>query len=145
MPEYDTALLYFKVLHVDQSNPKHGYRIGEGWIESSPEDEHLEVLVDKKLSLAHQCVLAAQKTNYILAVPRAGQRRGFILPLYSTAVRPYVKSGIPDKKDVDVFYWVWRGGTKMIRQLKLSRLRELGLFLLENRRIQGDLIAPFST
>ncbi|GAB0191140.1 triadin [Grus japonensis] len=30
-----------KVLHVSQGNPKHNYRLGGGWIESSPEEKDL--------------------------------------------------------------------------------------------------------
>ncbi|GAB0204668.1 cAMP-dependent protein kinase inhibitor alpha [Grus japonensis] len=30
-----------KVLHMGQCNPKHSYRLGEKWIESSPEEKNL--------------------------------------------------------------------------------------------------------
>lgn len=36
----------YKLLHLGQSNLKHKYRLSTEWIESSPEDQDLRVLVD---------------------------------------------------------------------------------------------------
>ncbi|GAB0179146.1 hypothetical protein GRJ2_000379900 [Grus japonensis] len=83
-----------KVLHVGRRNPKHDYRLGEEWIESSPEDKDLGVLIDEKLSMRQQCALAAQKANHILGCINRGvtsRSREVILPLYSALMRPHLE------------------------------------------------------
>ncbi|KAJ7419692.1 hypothetical protein WISP_52648 [Willisornis vidua] len=54
-----------KILHLGQGYPKDRHKLGKEWIENSPKEKDLGVLVDKKLTTTQQCVLAAQKTNLI--------------------------------------------------------------------------------
>ncbi|KAK4827385.1 hypothetical protein QYF61_017790 [Mycteria americana] len=134
-----------KVLHLGRGNPKHKYRLGGEWIESSPEEKDLGALVDEKINKANRILGCINRSM-------TSRSREVILPLCSALVRPHLEYcvqlwGPQHKKHVDLLEPVQRRATKMITGLEhLSyeeKLRELGLFNLEKRRLWGDLIAAF--
>ncbi|PKU32837.1 hypothetical protein llap_16859 [Limosa lapponica baueri] len=114
----------YKVLHMSWGNPKHIHRLGREWIENSPAEKDLGVLVDEKLNMSWQCTLKAQKANHILGcITRSmvSRSREMILPLCSGLVRPQLEYCHqlwgPQHKGMDLLQQVQRRARKMIRGL----------------------------
>jgi len=103
----------------------------------------IHIIVTAKTVFALSYLIKLQEYFSILKV---------VLPRCSALMRPHLESCIQlwspqHRKDMDLLERVQKRATEMIQGLKhLSceeRLRELGLFSLKKRTLQGDLIAIF--
>ena len=112
------------------------YRLREELRESSPVEGDVGVLMN---------------LGYIKSLV-ANRKKDVIVSLYSALMRPHVKYCLQvwstqHTNDMEVLEQVQRKATKMIKCLEhpsyYEVLRKLGLFSVEKRRLQRDLIVAF--
>lgn len=144
-----------KILHLGKNNENSTYKMGGICLSSSTGEKDLGVLVDHRLNMSQQCEAAARRANTVLGCIKRSiesRSREVIIPLYSTLVRPHLEYcvqfwGPQFKKDIDKLERVQKRVTRMVSGLETmsyeERLKDLGMFSLQKRRLRGDLIAVY--
>ena len=82
------------ILHLGWSNAGHKYKLGEEWLESSPAERDLGVLINSRLNVSQQCALAAKRANRVLGCIKhsiTSRSKEVIIPLYSALVQPHLE------------------------------------------------------
>jgi len=145
-----------KVLHVGRSgNDGFGYEMGKDWVEEVSVERDLGVFVTSDLKSGKQCLEARNRANRMLGIINRNvsyKSKRVIRKLYNSYVRPHleycVQAWSPHfRYDINLLERVQRRATKLVPGLRdldyETRLRELGMYSLERRRIRGDLIEVF--
>lgn len=131
------------------------FSLGEHTIPFTPQTKDLGVVVTANFMPSEQCAAAAataRKALYALRGAVSSRSPEVWIPLYCAFVRPHleycVQAWAPyQKKDIAILEKIQRTATRWIEGLKdvpyEDRLKRLGLFSLERRRLRGDLIETY--
>ncbi|KAJ7417373.1 hypothetical protein WISP_64809 [Willisornis vidua] len=112
------------------------HSLGADLLESSSMEKDLGVLMASKLSLSQQCVLVDKRVNGILG----GDPAPLLSPGGTSSVLCPVLSSQAKRNMVLVQSKVMKMFKGLEHPFYEERLRELGLFTLEKRRLSRDLI-----
>jgi len=83
-----------RILHLGWGNARPKYKSGEEWLESSPAERDLGVLVSSRLHMSQQRAVGAWRANPILGCIKhniTSRAKGVIIPLYPALVRPHLE------------------------------------------------------
>jgi len=144
-----------KVMHIGAGNKLSGYTMNDKALESTSCEKDLGVEMSSTLKMKSNVDTVVKKANRILGfINRTMEDHSskVILPLYRALVRPHLEYCVQVwspylKKDIAKIEKVQKRAVNMMRDLTGLRyeekLKAIGLFTLDQRRLRGDLIETF--
>ncbi|KAJ7413107.1 hypothetical protein BTVI_44282 [Pitangus sulphuratus] len=132
------------------------YMMGKEWLESCPAGKDPGVPTESQMDISQQCAQVAKKAKGIQSHTSnsvANRTRAMTTLLYLAMVRPHLESRVQfwapnNKKDIEALQCVQRRATELLKGLEdksdEERLRELGSFSLEKRRL-GETLSLSTT
>ena len=144
-----------KVMHVGHNNPGYDYKMGGVTLQTTSEERDIGVTMAKNLKTGAQCKKAARTAQTVLAqLTRAFhfRDRHTFVKLYKTYVRPHLEFAVPawaptTREDIECLEKVQKRAIGMVSGLEgrdyESRLLELGMVTLEERRHQIDMVQTY--
>ena len=144
-----------KVMHIGSANPRSDYSLLGQTLEVTDLEKDLGVLISSDLKFSKQCIEVEKKAQKLLGyIQRQFQYRNkeIVLTLYNSLIRPLLEYAVQFwsptlRKDIERLERVQARATKLIPSIRRlsyqDRLKALGLFSLETRRLRGQLIEVF--
>jgi len=111
-----------------QTNARHKYKLGDKWLENSPAERDLGVLVCSRLHRSQRRSLAAKSANRTLGCIKqsiTSRSREVIILLNSVLEQPHLEYCVQFwaprfKKDVELIECIQRRVTKMVKEIEVS-------------------------
>ena len=144
-----------KVMHIGHKNKNEKYELLGKEINSVQQEKDLGVIITSDLKSSKQCTEVVKKAQKLLGYIKRQfrtRKKDTILTLYNSLVRPHLEYAVqfwsPSlRKDIDRLEAVQARATKLIPSIRhlgyKRRLERLNLYLLEKRRLRGQLIETF--
>ena len=144
-----------KIMHLGYGNAKHDYSLDGTVLSETTAEKDLGVLIDNELKFSKHIRSKVSQANRLIGLIKISFEsidEDMFKNLYNTLIRPQleycVQAWSPHmRKDIDLLENVQRRATKLVWRLKNmdyeTRLRELDLTSLEDRRTRGDMIYTY--
>jgi len=144
-----------KVMHIGKPSFQRQYYMNTQQLEVVCYEKDLGIMISNDLKVSQKCQQAYNKASKILGlINRTIEYRDTdsLLRLYKSLVRPHLEYCVPAwaphyLKDKVLIESIQRRFTRMIPSIRKfsyeERLKKLGLWTLEDRRIRADLVEVY--